>query len=165
MYSSSFWHRRSRFFHPSHLHPVWAACGAGPRASWQDAETGTGAVFSEHRGFGSGFGVPRPLRFLAMRLELDAGQTAEVAKIIERVKIERAQSAVDLRRASSEIAETLEAGDFDRDRARKIRDLRLEASRRVHDALAQAIEDLYRVLDDEQRKRLATLIRSGALEL
>jgi len=82
-----------------------------------------------------------------------------------RVKIERAQAAVDSRRASSEIAETLEGADFDRDRARKTRDLRLEASRRVHDALAQAIEDLHRVLDDEQRKRLATLIRSGALEL
>ena len=42
-------------------------------------------------GFGSGaFGVRRPLRFLAYRLELEEAQVAELAKILDDVKTERA---------------------------------------------------------------------------
>ena len=116
--------------------------------------------------FGAGgFGVPRPLRFLAWRLGLDRDQVAEVAKVLDRVKLERAQASVDLQRAASEIAEAFEEAEFDRDRAERVKTLRLEASQRVHDALARAVEDLHRILDADQRGRLATLIRSGALKL
>jgi hypothetical protein len=112
-----------------------------------------------------GFGVPRPLRFLAWRLGLDRDQVAEVAKVLDRVKLERAQASVDLQRAASEIAEALEGAEFDRGRAERVRNLRLEASQHVQDALARAVEDLHRILDADQRSRLATLIRSGALKL
>jgi hypothetical protein len=50
-------------------------------------------------GFGSGaFGVRRPLRFLAYKLGLQESQVAELAKILDDVKTERAQAAVDHRR-------------------------------------------------------------------
>ena len=52
---------------------------------------------SEEEGFG-GFGVRRPLRFLAHKLELDEKQITELARILDELKTERAQAAVDDRR-------------------------------------------------------------------
>jgi hypothetical protein len=147
---------------------AYAACGPSTvDPSWADAEPRLGISWSEvHDPWaGGGFGVARPLRFLALRLGLDRDQVAELAKILDRVKIERAQASVDLRRAAAEVAETLEAPDFDRERARGVHERRLEASRRVQDALTRAIEELHQLLDADQRRRLATLIRSGALKL
>ena len=43
-------------------------------------------------GFGSGWGVRRPLRFLAHKLGLDQKQIAELARILDELKIERAQA-------------------------------------------------------------------------
>ena len=45
--------------------------------------------------FGSGFGVRRPLRFLAHKLELDDRQIGELARILDELKTERAQAEVD----------------------------------------------------------------------
>ena len=172
MHSSFFWYPTSRGFDPCRGRFAYAgACG--PRSERHErsfAPDGEGfATFMSDlhdAAFGAGgFGVPRPLRFLAWRLGLDRDQVAEVAKVLDRVKLERAQAGVDLQRAASEIAEALEGQEFDRERAERVRSLRLEASRRVQDALGRAIEDLHRILDEDQRRRLATLIRSGALKL
>ena len=57
--------------------------------------------------FGAGLGVRRPLRFLAWRLELSEEQTASLARILERLKLERAQAALDLRRAAAELADAV----------------------------------------------------------
>ena len=170
MHSSLFWYRKSPF-HPCGDRLAYAGCGPSSRhaASWQtDDEARAGVFLSEFHDawFGAGgFGVPRPLRFLALRLGLHRDQVAEAAKILERVKIERAQAEVDLRRAASEIADALEGDEFDLERAQKVTDLRLEASRRVQDAQRRALEDLHRLLDADQRRRLATVIRSGSLKL
>src|SRR5262245_62313653 len=73
------------------------ACGCEPSRcspSW-------GAV-REHRHYaeeGAGLGVRRPLRFLAYRLDLNEAQVGELAAIIGDLKTERAQAAVDDRRA------------------------------------------------------------------
>ena len=50
-------------------------------------------------GPGGGFGVRRPLRFLAHKLDLDNDQVVQLARILDELKIERAQAAVDDRRA------------------------------------------------------------------
>jgi hypothetical protein len=172
MHSSFFWYPTSRRFDPCRGRFAYAgACS--PRSERSErafAPEGEGfATFMSDlhdAAFGAGgFGVPRPLRFLAWRLGLDRDQIAEVAKVLDRVKLERAQAGVDRQRAASEIAEALEGQEFDRERAERVRSLRLEASRRVQDALGRALEDLHRILDEDQRRRLATLIRSGALKL
>src|SRR5438067_1226112 len=49
-------------------------------------------------GHGGAFGVRRPLRFLAYKLQLDEAQVAELARILSELKTERAQAAVDHRR-------------------------------------------------------------------
>ena len=171
MHPSLFWYRKARHYDPCRGRLAYAVCGPAESfaSPWQqETEARFAVAFSEFHDAlfaASGLGVRRPLRFLAMRLELDRDQVAEVAKVIERVKIERAQATVDLRRAASDIADALEEEDFDRERAQRVRDQRLEASQRVHDALASAIADLHGLLDAGQRRRLATLIRSGSLKL
>ncbi len=71
------------------------ACG--PRVGQGPAGEG----FSFHRGDGDdlggggAFGVRRPLRFLAYRLNLNETQVEELAKILDELKTERAQAAVE----------------------------------------------------------------------
>src|SRR2546428_3174672 len=53
---------------------------------------------------GGAFGVRRPLRFLAFKLDLDERQVAELAKILSELKTERAQAEVDSRRTLAGVA-------------------------------------------------------------
>ena len=68
------------------------ACGA------HAGQGPAGGGFSFHRGDGDdlgggAFGVRRPLRFLAYRLNLNETQVEELAKILDELKTERAQLA------------------------------------------------------------------------
>ncbi len=114
--------------------------------------------------FGSGgLGARRPLRFLAYRLDLSDDQVSDTAKILERLKTERAQARVDLRRSAAELADAVEADTFGSALADSARRQRLEAAARVQEAAAVALEGLHRLLDEAQRRGLADLIRSGAV--
>src|ERR1051325_9072677 len=62
---------------------------------------------------GGGFGVRRPLRFLAWKLGLDERQMAELARILNELKTERAQGAVDDRRALTLLADAAAGDTFD----------------------------------------------------
>ncbi len=114
---------------------------------------------------GRGIGVRRPLRFLSYRLDLSERQVSEVAKILEGLKIERAQAEVDLRRAASDLADALESAHFARSSIDSARSRRMEAARRVQDAVSKALEQLHELLDQEQREELARLVRSGAIQI
>jgi hypothetical protein len=114
--------------------------------------------------FGTPLGVRRPLRFLSYRLELSEEQTAALARILEHLKLERAQAGLDLRRAASALADAF-VGEFARGDAEGAAEQRAEASRRVQDAVAKALEELHGVLDDDQRRVLAELIRTGAIRI
>src|SRR5262245_13395746 len=74
-------------FGPRHGHGGW---GHGP----PDFGHGPGGDGE----WGGSFGVRRPLRFLAHKLELEEPQVAELATILDDLKTERAQAAVDYRR-------------------------------------------------------------------
>jgi Spy/CpxP family protein refolding chaperone len=90
-------------------------CGCDP-SSHALPWSGWGGSSREHRHYseeGSGFGVRRPLRFLAYRLDLDEAQVTELAAIIGDLKTERAQAAVDDRRALASLAESVAAETFD----------------------------------------------------
>jgi Spy/CpxP family protein refolding chaperone len=156
---------RSRFFwHSCHsaFGPEFAYAGHAGRFA-------RGMRF-EHRGgdsddfFGAGLGVRRPLRFLAWRLDLTEEQTAALARILERLKLERAQAALDVRRAASALADALE-GDFTRAAADAASEQRAAATRRVQDAVAKALEELHALFEPEQRRELAELIRSGGIRI
>ena len=90
---------------------------------------GTGAAATAHdgddegegAGFGGGaFGVRRPLRFLAYKLELDERQVAELARILGDLKTERAQGEVDRRRSLAGFADAVGGATFDEARAKEV---------------------------------------------
>jgi Spy/CpxP family protein refolding chaperone len=114
---------------------------------------------------GGSFGVRRPLRFLAYKLELDEKQVAELARILDEIKTERAQAAVDHRRAISVFADAIEGDAFDESKAKSGADLRLESANRLRGAVLSALGRLHKLLDGEQRARLAYLIRTGTLSI
>jgi Spy/CpxP family protein refolding chaperone len=111
------------------------------------------------------FGARRPVRFLAMRLDLDDAQVARLTKIVERLRVEREQAAVDSRRAAGTLADALESAALDGSRVDEATRLRVEATRRVQESVARALAELHELLDAEQREQLASLIRSGVVNL
>ena len=116
--------------------------------------------------FGGGsFGVRRPLRFLAYKLNLSEEQVSELAKILDELKTERAQAAVDDRRTVAAFADALGLDAFDEARAREGGDLRVKSAERLRDAVIKALGRIHAVLDSGQRAQLAYLIRTGVLSL
>jgi Spy/CpxP family protein refolding chaperone len=116
--------------------------------------------------FGGGaFGVRRPLRFLAYKLELDDRQVAELARILDELKTERAQAEVDRRRTMSAFADAVAGESFDDAKAKDGADLRVSSAQRLRDAVTTALGRIHALLDKEQREQLAYLIRTGTLQL
>ena len=114
---------------------------------------------------GGSFGVRRPLRFLAYKLGLSEEQVAELARILDEIKTERAQAAVDHRRAVSTFAEAIEADAFDEAKANSGAAIRVQSADRLRAAVVAALGRLHRILDADQRARLAYLIRTGTLSI
>lgn len=114
--------------------------------------------------FGS-FGVRRPLRFLAFKLELDEPQVTELAAVLSELKTERAQAAVDQRRTTSLLAEAVSGESFDEPKARAAADERTKSTERVQSAVVRALTRIHALLKPEQRAKLAYLLRTGALSI
>jgi len=163
--------------HPGFI-PFWqrrrASCaasvpfGAGAAAAemffsprWHGGFEGGG----EAESFSAGFGVRRPLRYLAFKLSLSESQIAELAAILDELKIERAQAAVDSRRATSGLADAVASGSFDDMKAAEAGASRVKSAERLRDAVTRALKQIHAILDDEQRKKLAYLLRTGVLTI
>lgn len=152
---------------------AFAGCGPGfARAHERSDERCTterrfASAFGEDGGdFSAGaFGVRRPLRFLAAKLRLDDAQVAELARILDGLKTERAQAEVDRRRSLAAFADAIAGATFEHERAAAGANLRVESAARLRDAVLGALGKLHALLDEEQRARLAYLIRTGALQL
>jgi Spy/CpxP family protein refolding chaperone len=114
---------------------------------------------------GGGFGVRRPLRFLVHKLGLDERQIAQLARILDELKTERAQAEVDRRRTVAAFADALTGDTFDAAKAAEGGDLRLQSATRVRDAVLKALQQIHALLNSEQRVRLAYLIRTGTLTI
>jgi len=112
---------------------------------------------------GAAFGVRRPLRFLAYKLDLDDDQVSELAAILSELKTERAQAAVDHRRSTSAFADAMAGEAFDAGRVAAIAQERVKTAESLRDAVVRALERIHRLLRPEQRSRFAYLVRTGAL--
>ncbi len=110
-----------------------------------------------------GFGVRRPLRFLAWKLELDESQVEAFAAIINELKTERAQSAVDDRRALTLLADAAQGEQFDATKAAEAAKLRAQSEERLQHKVADSLAKMHALLGNEQRGRLAYLLRTGTL--
>jgi Spy/CpxP family protein refolding chaperone len=105
------------------------------------------------------------LRFLAYKLGLDEAQVAELARILADLKTERAQAAVDHRRTVTAFADAISADAFDAAKAGEGASLREKSEERVRQAVVDALGKIHKILNPEQRNRLAYLIRTGTLSL
>ena len=146
----------------------WAAASCGPGGGDGGLGGGDGDGFGggDGDGFGSGtFGVRRPLRFLAYKLGLDQRQVSELAKILDELKTERAQSEVDRRRTLSAFADAVGSESFDQARANEAADLRLASAARLRDTVTKALAKIHALLRNDQRERMAYLIRTGVITL
>jgi len=109
--------------------------------------------------------VRRPLRFLAYKLELDERQVAELARVLDELKTERAQAEVDRRRTLTAFADAVAGDTFDDGKAKQAAGARVATAERLRDAVTSALGRLHALLDKDQRERLAYLIRTGVLSL
>ena len=146
------------------------ACGEGGEVSQDGTQGWQAGPWGHHGGgddFGGGgaFGVRRPLRFLAYKLNLNEEQVAQLARILDELKTERAQAAVDDRRTVAAFADALGLEKFDEARGKEGGDLRVKSAERLRDAVVKALGKIHAVLDSGQRAQLAYLIRTGVLSI
>ena len=113
----------------------------------------------------SGFGVRRPLRFLAHKLDLNEKQITELARILDELKIERSgrrRRPVVLSR-NSPIRWLAKPSTPPRSRPPVTGASR--APRGVRETLTRSLQQIHALLTPEQRERLAYLIRTGILAI
>jgi len=144
-------------------------CGEGGEAhaegGWQAGPWGHHGGGGDDFGGGGAFGVRRPLRFLAYKLNLSEEQVSQLAKILDELKTERAQAAVDDRRTVAAFADALGLEKFDEARSKEGGDLRVKSAERLRDAVVKSLGKIHAVLDSGQRAQLAYLIRTGVLSI
>lgn len=134
-------------------------CGPGPAQSPICCHS---APAGEETG---SFGVRRPLRFLAHKLDLTDEQVAKVATVLNGLKTERAQAEVDQRRRIAAIAEAIEGNEFELGKVESAGQAQVATAERLKNAVTEALRELHALLDDSQRKKLAYLLRTGILSL
>jgi Spy/CpxP family protein refolding chaperone len=138
---------------PGGWRPPWARHD-GAFAAAEDGDFGGGA-----------FGVRRPLRFLAYKLELNEEQVAALARILDDLKTERAQAAVDHRRTTAAFADAVAGESFDASAVTAAAASRVTSAERLRDAVVASLAKIHALLDPEQRAKLAYLLRTGALSM
>ena len=145
---------------------AYAYAGCGPAGYSAHRRHGEGEGFADEGGLSGGaFGVRRPLRFLAYKLDLDERQTELLAAILDDLKTERAQAAVDHRRMTAALADLFGGGAFDAAKAADAAKSRVAAAERMAGVQAKALERVHALLDEEQRKTFAYLLRTGVLAI
>src|SRR5437588_538173 len=97
-----FRHCAPRLIHTCHGPGAWRGHGPGGR-TWGGPEE----EMDDDCLPGGGFGVRRPLRFLAHKLDLNDRQVTEFARILDELRTERAQGEVDRRRTLSAFADAV----------------------------------------------------------
>jgi len=155
-------HRNFRFF-TGPMPQGACAVGVGSPAAAFGFSFGGNDFFSG--GEAGAFGVRRPLRFLAHRLEMDEEQVAELAAILNELKTERAQAAVEERRSLTVYADAIAAESFDENAVNGAASRRVQSSTDVQKAVLEALRRIHTLLRPEQRSRFAYLLRTGALSI
>ncbi|PYS93248.1 MAG: hypothetical protein DMF50_13715 [Acidobacteria bacterium] len=143
---------------------VSLGCGPGADYASHGGWETSGVEEGDELGAGA-FGVRRPLRFLAYRLKLEDEQIAELARILDDLKTERAQAEVDRRRTMAAFADAVAGEGFDDARAAEGAALRVGSAERLREAVVKALGRIHALLGPEQRQQFAYLIRTGRLRI
>ncbi len=115
-----------------------------------------------HRG-GRNFGVRRPLRYLAHRLDLDDSQTRKMASILNQLKTEREQAELDEKRTVAGMANLLADGTPTLDEIREVLSGRVKSAEHLQEETAKAVVAISNFLDDDQRDEFVSLLLTGAV--
>jgi hypothetical protein len=148
----------------------WWGCAPAGATHWRSgsdfrrAETRSFAGYCSW-GAGPAFGVRRPLRFLAWKLDMSEGQIRQLADVLGRLKTARAQNRVDWERSVGEVADAFPAAAFDTEGVRKALEGRTRSSEALQRELLTALQGIHDVLDEDQRREFAYLLRSGGFAL
>jgi Spy/CpxP family protein refolding chaperone len=162
--------RRHHAFHVFH-YPDWAEYHEYDEPHGHRDRGERRGCFMRHQGHHhhdedrSAFGVRRPLRFLAHKLDLDDKQVAALVRILDELKTERAQAAVDDRRSLAEFADAVAGEAFDAAKATGAGERRVQSAARLRDALVRALGEMHALLNPEQRERLSYMLRTGILSV
>lgn len=121
----------------------------------------------EHRRQGgrASFGVRRPLRYLSYHLDLDDSQMRKVAAILNGLKTEREQVALDEKRTVAAIADLMTGDAPLPEELRVALAPRLDSAERLQREIERAIQALHAALDADQREQFADLLRSGTIAI
>lgn len=149
------------------FHRAWRYGYATPCSSVPyhrpDRERLKSHAFSWHTG--PMFGVRRPLRYLAWKLELTDEQTRQLVEVLDRLKTAYAQAKLDRDRSTSDIAAVFAGESFAADRMEAALDARTASTRALNTELGVAIRRIFDVLSEAQRQEFAYLLRSGGFTL
>lgn len=153
------------------FHRAWRHAYAA--AAWQQACSQPGAQ-ERHRdrhhsmytwSSGPTFGVRRPLRHLAWKLNLNETQLRDIVDVLDRLKTAYNQARLDQDRSTSEIAAVFSAQEFNGDRVGSALAMRTRASEVLNQELLAAVRRIFELLNEDQRHEFAYLLRSGAFML
>ncbi|MEM7184562.1 MAG: Spy/CpxP family protein refolding chaperone [Spirochaetota bacterium] len=111
------------------------------------------------------FGIKRPVRHLAYKLELDDEQVKELARIINNLKTARAQHAVNEQRSLTLLAEAMETSEFGAEKAKQAAAKRSESSKELAAQVEKAVSEIHAFLNEGQRNKFAYLLRTGSIQI
>jgi len=115
-----------------------------------------------HQG-GRNFGVRRPLRYLAHRLDLDDSQIRKMASILNQLKTEREQAELDEKRTVAGMANLLADGTPTLDEIREVLSGRVKSAEHLQEETAKAVVAISNFLDDDQRDEFVNLLLTGSV--
>ncbi len=129
-----------------------------------------GSLAMESRGHhrhssAANFGVRRPLRYLSYQLDLDEAQARKVASILNRLKTEQEQAALDHKRTVAAVADLIAGAEPLEQELTIALAPRKQSEDRMQQEVRSAIQALHAVLDQDQRERLADLMLAGSFTL
>src|SRR5262245_50486625 len=114
---------------------------------------------------GPTFGVRRPLRYLAFKLDLSEEQVRDVADVLNRLKTARGQSQLDWERSVADAADAFASGTFDETKVKDALARRMRSTETLNDELLTALRKIHAILHEDQRREFAYLLRSGGIAI
>ncbi len=121
--------------------------------------------FHDHGGREAGFGVRRPLRYLRYQLDLDESQTRRVAAVLNRLKLEREQGAVDEKRAVHAVADLVADKTPLQEELQAALAGRVQLAEKLQTEVGHAVREMCETLDDDQRQVFADMLRGGSITI
>ena len=139
-------------------------------ANVSEAEVSESEAYAtrEHRQGGrrsGGFGARRPLRFLGYQLDLDEKQRRKIGAVLNDIKVDREQAALDEKKMISELADQIGRSERGPDAFKQTLSTRVRSTEHLQGRIADALEKIIETLDGDQCEEFAYLLRTGAFRI